>query len=371
MLDFFRKKASPIGLDIGHNSIRMIQLAADGDNINVIAAGEMFFNPEANSSDRNRADYTITAIRQMLAQGSFVGREVVSCLSDTQLRIRSLRLDTAQLDDIDNILQSEMGSRFGLDPENDEIRYLLAGNIWQGEKVKNELILFAIENKLLKKHIAMLEAATLIPVGIDTAPLALFRSSLRILRRAEDEEKVNVLVEIGSEHTTVIMGRGSEIIFAKQIPAGGEKINHEIASKLGISIDEASTLRMKLRHDEACGVDVSVRQTIVDAIGSTIDELAREISLCFRYYVVAFRGERPQNIVFAGGEAYEETLIKALKRHLGVEVELICPLRDFDLTGIDFPGDKRGPLSEWTVAVGLSIKGFKPILERSGICERV
>ncbi len=129
-------------------------------------------------------------------------------------------------------------------------------------------------------------------------------------------------------------------------------------------------LRSKLRQNDAESLDISVKQTILDAIGSTIDELAREISLCFRYYVVAFRGERPQNIVFAGGEAYEETLIKALKKHLAVEVELIRPLRDFDITRIDFPGDKRGPLSEWAVAVGLSIKGFKPVLNRSVIHER-
>ena len=63
MLDLFRKKVSPIGLDVGHNSVRMIQLGADGERISVVAASEMFFNPEANSSSSNRVDYTITAIQ--------------------------------------------------------------------------------------------------------------------------------------------------------------------------------------------------------------------------------------------------------------------------------------------------------------------
>lgn len=370
MLDFLKRKVSPIGLDIGHNSIRMIQLEADRNRINVIAAVEMFFTPEANSNDYNRKEYTITAVQQMLTQGSFVGKEVVSCLPDAQVRIRSLRLDAAQLDDVESVLHTEVGSRFGLDPDNDEIRYLVAGDIWQGEEIKNELILFAIENKLLKDHLTMIEATGLIPVAVDSTAFALFRSSLRTLRRSEDEDKVIVLVEIGSEHTTVIMGKSGEIIFAKQISTGGEKINNEIASKLGISRDEAALLRNKLRHNDADSLDISVKQTIVDAIGSTIDELAREISLCFRYYVVAFRGERPGNIVFAGGEAYEEILIKALKKHLAVEVELIQPLKDFDITGIDFPGDKRGFLSEWAVAVGLSMKGFDHVVDRSRFYER-
>ena len=370
MLDFLKRKTGPIGLDIGHNSIRMIQLEANGSRISVIAAVEMFFTPESNSNDHDRKEYTIAAIQKMLSQGNFTGREVVSCLSDAQVRIRSLRLDKAQLDDVESVLRSEVGNRFGLNPDTDEIRYLIAGNIWQGEEIKNELILFTIENELLKNHLAMIEATGLIPVAIDTAPLALFRSSLRTLRRTEDENKVNVLVEVGSEHTTVIMGKGGEIIFAKQISAGGKKINSEIASKLSISMEEATLLRSKLRRNDVDSLDVSVRQTIVDAIGSTIDELAKEISLCFRYYVVAFRGERPGNIVFAGGEAYEETLVKALEKHLAVEVELIRPVRDFDITGIDFPGDKRGSLSEWAVAAGASMKGFDHALDRSKVHER-
>lgn len=370
MLDFFRKKVSPIGLDIGHNSIRMIQLEADANSISVIAAVEMFFDPEAKSSESKRGDYIIAAIQQMLKKGGFVGREVVSCLPDSQVRIRSLRLDASQLDDIEHVLQTEVGSRFGLNPDTDEIRHLFAGNIWQGEEIRNELILFAIENKLLKEHLSMLDETGLVPVKVDTTPLALFRNSLRTLRRAEDKNKITVIVEIGSEHTTVVMGKAGEIIFAKQIDVGGEKINREIALKLNVSIDEASMLRSKLRHNDAESLDISVRQTIIDAMGSIIDELSREISLCFRYYVVAFRGERPQNIMFAGGEAHEEILVKALQKHLSVETELIQPLRDFDISGIDFPGDKRGSLSEWAVAVGLSIKGFKPVLNRSGIYER-
>jgi len=91
---------------------------------------------------------------------------------------------------------------------------------------------------------------------------------------------------------------------------------------------------------------------------SVIDELAREISLCFRYYSVTFRGQRPNQVVFAGGEAYEQTLINALKRHLGIDIEVTEPLRGFDLSGVDFPADKRAMLCEWAVAAGLCLKGM-------------
>ena len=88
-----------------------------------------------------------------------------------------------------------------------------------------------------------------------------------------------------------------------------------------------------------------------------IEQLAREISLCFRYYSVTFRGSRPGKAIFTGGEAYEATLLNALRRQLAVDIEIAQPLRGFDISNIDFGNDRRSVLCEWAVAVGLSLKG--------------
>ncbi|GAH68580.1 unnamed protein product, partial [marine sediment metagenome] len=260
------------------------------------------------------------------------------------------------------------------DPDKDTINYVLAGNVQQGDEIKNELILFAADDETIKNHIGMLEEAQLRPVAIDTIPCALFRSFERSLRRQEDREHTVVFVDVGSRFTTVVFGRGGEISFVKQIPIGGEKFNREIAAKLGISINEAETLRGKLRMERAGAepyfqgtpaqntanegrLDASTRQVMVDAISAAAEELAREISLCFRYYTVTFRGKRVERAVFAGGEAYEGILLNVLRRQLAVEIEVAQPLKGFDMMNVNFDSDKRGLLCEWAVAVGLSLKG--------------
>ena len=255
-----------------------------------------------------------------------------------------------------------MVERFGLKTETHEIRFISAGNIHQGSEVKNEIIIFAIDKESLKEHIEMLEQAGVTLVAIDTVPCALFRSLHRSLRRTADQEKANVFVDVGSSHTTVIIGRAGEIVFAKQINIAGEQINRQVASGLGIGLDEAVHLRSKLR-DRTCAYEIepAMLQIVIDSMHSVIDELAREISLCFQYYAVTFRGQRPSQIVFAGGEAYEQTLIDALKRHLGVEIEVTQPLRGFDLSKVEFPTDKKGMLCEWAVATGLCLKGMSMV----------
>ena len=78
-----------------------------------------------------------------------------------------------------------------------------------------------------------------------------------------------------------------------------------------------------------------------------------------QYYSVTFRGERPTEAIFAGGEAYETMLLDTLKRHLGVEIKVARPLRGFDLTKTNFFSNEKTALCEWAVAVGLAIKGWE------------
>jgi len=379
----------PIGLDIGHNSIKMLQLAINEGHISVLEANKLRVDPRINGDGEERRSFVISAIKQMLADGNFRGRNVVSCLPNDRLKITSLRLAEAESGEIEQTLRKEAAQRFGLDPDRDGINYMLAGSVRQGDEVKNELILFAADNETIKSHIGMLEEAQLRPVAIDTVPCALFRSFERSLRRQEDREHTAVFVDLGSRFTTVVFGRGGEISFVKQIPIGGEKFNRQIAAKLGITITEAETLRGTLRMErstnvgvgtpgwatgqdpmEQGGIDASTRQVMVDAVGVVAEELVREISLCFRYYTVTFRGKRVERAVFAGGEAYENILLNILRRQLPVEIEVAEPLRGFDMMNVNFDSDRRGLLCEWAVAVGLSLKGWNGATGKADSYER-
>ena len=270
MFSFPNKSVRPIGLDLGHNSVRMIQLANPGGQISVVAADESDFGAEVDCSDERRCELAAQAIKKMLGRGEFEGREVISCLSNDSLKIKSLRLDTTDADRIEDCMKQEVAERFGLDADSDEIRYMIAGNVYQGDEIKNEIIFFGMDKDSISGHLSLLEEAGLTPVAIDAVPCALFRSYQSCLRRQEDRETVSVLVDVGSLYTTVIIGRGQEVIFVKQISVAGEHLNAEVASKLGVSIDEAVVLRWKLKKDSAGSIEASTRQAIIDAMSHAI-----------------------------------------------------------------------------------------------------
>ena len=369
----------PIGLDIGHNSIKMIQLMVNGEQLSVIAARKTRID-HGISDEQEKNGFIVSAIKRMLTEGHFHGNNVISSLPNDGLEITSLRLAEAQSDGIEQALRKEVVQRFGLDPDEDVMQYVIAGNVHQGDEIKNELILFAAANETIKSHIELLEQAGLKPVSIDTVPCALFRSFERSLRRQEDRERTVVFVDVGNQFTTVVFGRGGEISFVKQIPVGGEKFNEEIALRLGVKIGEAEMLREALQIEKSfstpmpdllerpAGVneqklEASTRQAIVDGVSAVAEELTREISLCLRYYTVTFRGKRVEQAFFTGGGAYEYILLDVLKRQLAVEIEVAQPLKGFDMSrkreNLKFDSDRRGLLCEWAIAVGLSLKGWK------------
>ncbi len=352
----FNRGAGPIGLDLGHNAIRMIQLADNAERISVIAAAETEI-PGDLADGASAREYIVDVIRKMLADGGFRGRESVSCLSNDSLRIKSLRLDTTDPAQIEAQLKTEVAHRFGLDADTDEIRYMLAGSVYQGEEVKNEVIFFGMDRQSIARHLSVLEDAGLIPVAVDAVPCALFRSLQASLRRSEDQRLVSVLVDVEDLYTTVIIARGQEIIFVKQIPIAAARLTAEVASRLNVSVSEAKLLRARIK-DNAESVDAATRQAVIDAMGHITEELAKEISLCFRYYAVTFRGQRPTEVVFAGGETDEATLLNALTRHLGVQVSVAKPLRGIDLANTAINRRRTVEMSEWAVAVGLGLKGM-------------
>ena len=350
------QKIQPIGLDIGHKSLKMVQLAISEDRIKVLAALRAPLNadPAVEGPERERA--VVQAIRLLLAESPVRSRQVISALPIDKLKITSLRLSEEEMPQAEKILRKEAAERFGLDPQRDTIHYLHAGSVRQEDVVKDEHILFAADSETISSHIRVLEEAGLTPVGIDVPPCALFRTFERTMRRQEDRERTVIFVDVGYRFTTVVFGRSSEICFVKQIPIGIGQFTGEIASALGLSVVDAESLRLRLVRDEP--IDASTRRPVIDALNTMAEQLAGEISLCLRYYTVTFRGKRVERAVVAGGGAYEPVLRDALRRYLSVEVEIAEPLRGFDLSHGKIDDSFAGTSADLALAVGLSLKGW-------------
>lgn len=359
MIRFAANKVGPIGLDIGYNSIKMLQFALSNGQVRVAAAHKVQCKSDLAEDPEVRKAFIVKSIREVMRRGAFTGTKVVSCIPNDNIKIRSLRLDPTESENIEQLVQEELAERFEYDPDKDEIRYITAGKVYNGTEIKNEVIFFATDRVTIENHISLLEEAGLTPDGIDPVPCAIIRSFQRSMRRQADQDVVRSFIDVGNLYTTVIIGNCEQIYFIKQIPYGGKKLNECVSLKLGIGIEESILLRSKIQHGNTETINASTIRSVEDAISHGVEELIREISLCIKYCAVTFRGHHPEEAILTGGEAYEAGLIEALKKNLNLEVKVASPLQGVDLRGSTYVWDEGSSLCEWAVAAGLGFKNWQ------------
>ncbi len=176
------------------------------------------------------------------------------------------------------------------------------------------------------------------------------------MRRQEDRERTIMFLDVGYRYSTVVLGRAGEICFVKQLPFGTSRFAEDMAAKLSIPAADAEALRRRLHAED--GVDATTRRLIMDALHTTAEQLAAEISLCLRYYTVTFRGKRVERAIMAGGGVHEEALLSVMKHHLAIETDVAEPLRGFDCDPTETGLPDSDPAADFALAVGLSLKGW-------------
>ncbi len=357
-----KKHVGPIGLDIGSEGIRMLQLCSMPDRLQVLAAARHHFAPNALAAldAAGRRQMLSDAIGRMLAQKHFKGRSVVSCLRTDELCIKNIRLQHLEEPALSQAALWECKERFSFPVTADRLHVINAGEVRQGAEVRDEILLISASETAVNDHVAMLAQVKLSPEAIDVEPNALFRAYQRFLRRAEDSGAVSVIIDVGLSSTKVIISRGKTILLVKGIDVAGQKFNETVAKGLNLSYADAVHLRRRGFEDKpgTGPAPDQIQWSVFDAIRSQVEVLAHEISLCLRYCSVTFRGLRPGQITLTGGEAHDPSLVKLLSEQLNCPCVVGEPLRNVELGDADMDSDRRSVLTEWSVATGLALRGL-------------
>jgi type IV pilus assembly protein PilM len=358
MFGWTRSQVQPIGVDIGHDSVKMLQLEVQGRSLAVRAAVCRPLEPEtgpAPKSDELISPRAMAVVREILRHGQFCGRCAVMALPREIVHIKNLRLPQMPVSELAAVVRFEARNVFPFDCEQARVEFLHAGEVRQGPDIRQEVIVLAARHTDVDRYLEQVHRAGLIVDSLDVEPCALYRGVDRFVRRREDEQEVHVLIDLGMKCSQVLIGKGREISFFKMIEIGGGDLNAAVSRKLGISAEEARALRRRLWAVEEPGKRDPVRQAVMDATRSTMESLSREISLCMRYHSVTFRGQRAARVRLLGGEAGDPQLLAILNSTLSVPVEAGRPLFSVDcqvMRGFD----RKAASGEWALALGLSLK---------------
>jgi type IV pilus assembly protein PilM len=340
--------AMPIGVDIAPDMVRMLQFRRAVNGLELQAAGAAPLTVAGDDAAARQAAI-VAAINTLRKQHRFLGRSAVTTLTPELVPARSVRLPQMPAAEVHQALQWEARDRLGFDTTDGQIAYFRAGEVRRGNEAKDEFLMFGAPALPLRERINTLRAAGLIPEGIDLQPSAILRTVERAAPLASEVTRAVLL--LGVHQTQLMITQGQNFAFYKHLEASSAKLTQAVATKLGVDLEEAYTMRTRhLVMDEGAGDEL--QQAVIDAMRPMLEEMAREVERCLRYYTVTFRGGRPETLMMPGAAELPERARELIANTAGMGVEDIQTLRGIgQLTAATRP-DRSWP---WTLAAGLAL----------------
>ena len=145
MLQLFRPPTPAIGLDVGAESVKLLQLAAGPGVPRVGAALCVPVPADVKGDPDRRVIFAGETLRAALRneRGGFVGRRVVAALPKELLHYKTHRLQGLDADEVSMAARIDARDLFRFDPDSADVQCIDAGEVRQGADRRREVILIA------------------------------------------------------------------------------------------------------------------------------------------------------------------------------------------------------------------------------------
>jgi type IV pilus assembly protein PilM len=385
---WFAPGANPIGVDFGTDGLRMAQVEAADGEYRLVAAASAEVPAQIRQDPTARLNFFTETIRDRLASGSFRGRRAILSLPAASCFIQHLRMPKLEEEELKKALPWEARGKLPIDPSHALLRHIVAGEVYQDSEQKTEVILMAAAREMVNQLLAAAVKAKLDVVGMNVEPKALVDCFTHIFRRKTDAEQTTCYVDIGCSGTRAVISRGSNILFARGIPVGGDHFNRAVASALKLSLEDAKVLRIKVcslgapapagaaapeaQQRQPAQAPQSLEQAFpllgaamkasggstatapapaaiahaqhavpADPVSAELLEKARqvehacreplsklteELDLCRRYHESTFSTRPIDRLVFVGGEARHRSLCQQIARQMSLAAQVGDPM---------------------------------------------
>lgn len=314
MLSFLKRKVFPIGVDMGSETLKMAQLIEDSEKVRVLAGTKDDLPPEMKLGSSQWQHWVIKTIRQMLAQGTFKGKKVVTALPVNEVFIDQLKIPRTPEEKLRETVIAKVSGKLPFESKDALVQFVVTN-------VNSEIdvLVMATERTKVDQHLAIYEKAGLEVQSIGVWPLAMVASYANFFgRRRSDADTTVMLLEIGANFTKSVICRQKQLLFARLLPIGGKHLVNE----------------------------------------ETVKRLVLELTSCARYFQQAAKDSRIGRLIFLAGQGADRELcgsIVELAQHLEVPAQIGDVLAAVDLSEEGKSFERRGSHVNWTSSFGLSL----------------
>jgi len=326
MFKFLKNHAYSIGIDIGDDSLKIVQLGDndDGKGISLIAGSSENLPKDVKPGSSKWQRWAINTIRQLTSNGNFQGKEVTAVMPSSELFIDHVKMPKTDNNKLEDAIFSKIKQKLPFEPvkEKTMMKFIPMED--------DNVLVIAAERKIIDRHLAIYEEAGLVIKSICVWPIALANCYIRFFgRRKSDFDSIVMLVCIETNSTNVVICRHKNLLFARSISIGLSQLSNKKA----------------------------------------VNRLVLELTACRRQFVLMHRKAQIERLIFLSGKTVDRDICMEIAKQLEMPAQLGDCLA---ATEIPNPGqldkdsnDNKGPSGKpidrrdcqvnWTLSFGLSL----------------
>ena len=304
-----------IGLDIGSSSVKMIQLAKNGDGYTVVAAHVCDIKKD-NADVAVREESIVQAVQKCMVFARENARWAVCSVSGPEVAVRPFKFPPLQTEELDGAIRLEASQVCPFNVDDGVVDYQIVPSSEANNTVAGVLV--AAPNDVICRKVRITGKAALDCVLMDVDGLALLNCLIES-KNSDTNISASAVLHIGTSCTTLAVMGGAGLPFIRTVPYAGNDIVAQIAQE--------NNVRPEVARNEiyGCASPTIPAQNLQTSMEKACIKLVNDVAETLRYYSTQEKSSPVEQLLVCGTFGMVKGFVDILNKQLPIKAVLWNP----------------------------------------------
>lgn len=331
------------GLDVGTSAVRAVQVANSPKAKQLMRYAIAPIDSKIMLSDA-KADQLKVAdqIKQMLSQAQITTKNVAVGIPSARVFTTVVDIERLEPKELAATIKFQADSLIPTPIAESKIDWALIGDSPKDPN-KVEILLSSVPNNFIEARLDLLESIGLDVIAFEPDNLALVRSVM-----PQDAAAPQMVIDIGSKSTDIVVTMGGIPRLTRAIPTGSEAIIRAAQQNLNIDDKQAQEFVFKFGLSQQ-----KLEGQVYHAIIGTIELLMTDIDKSIKFFQTRYNNTKIERITMTGGASALPEFPLHIANKFGINVEIGNAWRNVQY-GLERQNELMALSNHFGVAVGLA-----------------
>lgn len=338
-----------IGLDIGSNAVKMVEIDRSKKGFNLEFAG-LAPLPDGAIVDKSikKPDLVGNAITALHRNSKTRSKQVATSLAGKAVIIKQVTMTSMTDSQLEKQIQMEAEPYIPFDIKDVNLDFFIMGDRPEREGAM-EVVLVAAKKDYMAEYSDLVLSLGLIPVVMDVDPFAL--EVMYEFCYPNVQEEVVALVNVGASTININILKSGASQYTRDLPLGGDSITREIMRFFDVDFERAENIK------RGADLDNVNPRNLRKIFQRSVDYFVSELQKILDFFSTNVSYDPIQKIFLSGGASATYGLSSTIEAELNIPVEVIDPFRSFKVDETVFDMEYLNAVGPtMAVAVGLALR---------------